>query len=40
VKTAAEQIARREQVLIKAAQQPGFNIEKFRQAQGDAAEIP
>jgi regulator of RNase E activity RraA len=39
VKAAAEQIARREQVLIKAAQQPGFNIEKFRQAQGDAAEI-
>ena len=39
VKAAAEQIARREQVLIKAAQQPGFNIEKFLQAQGDAAEI-
>ena len=39
VKAAAEQIARRERVLIKAAQQPGFNIEKFRQAQGDAAEI-
>ena len=39
VKAAAEQIARRERVLINAAQQPGFNIEKFRQAQGDAAEI-
>ena len=39
VKAAAEQIARREQVLINAAQQPGFDIEKFRQAQGDAAEI-
>ena len=39
VKAAAEQIAHREQVLINAAQQPGFNIEKFRQAQGDAAEI-
>ena len=39
VKAAAEQIARRERVLIEAAQQPGFNIEKFRQAQGDAAEI-
>ena len=39
VKAAARQIARREQVLIKAAQQSGFNIEKFRQAQGEAAEI-
>ncbi len=39
VKAAAEQIARRERVLINAAQQPGFNIEKLRQAQGDAAEI-
>ena len=39
VKAAAEQIARRERVLINAAQQPGFNIDKFRKAQGDAAEI-
>ena len=39
VKAAAEQIARRERVLIEAAQQPGFNIDKFRKAQGDAAEI-
>jgi regulator of RNase E activity RraA len=39
VKAAAEQIGRRERVLIEASQQPGFNIEKFRKAQGDAAEI-
>ena len=38
VKAAAEQIGRRERVLIEASQQPGFNIEKFRKAQGDAAE--
>ena len=31
VKAAAEQIARRERVLIEAAQ-PGFNIDKFRKA--------
>ena len=39
VKVAAEQIAKRERVLIEAAQQPGFNIEEFRKAQGAAAEI-
>ena len=39
VKAAAEQIARREHVIISAAQQPGFNIDKLRAAQGDAAEI-
>ena len=39
VKAAAEQIGRRERVLIEASHQPGFNIEKFRKAQGDAAEI-
>ena len=39
VKAAAEQIGRRERVLIEASQHPGFNIEKFRKAQGDAAEI-
>ncbi len=39
VKAAAEQIARRERVIIEAAQQPGFNIDKLRAAQGSAAEI-
>ena len=39
VKAAAEKIARREAVIIDAAQQPDFDIEKLRQAQGDAAEI-
>ena len=36
---AAKQIAAGEAVIIKAAQQPGFNIEKLRQAWGDAAEV-
>ena len=31
--------ARREAVIINAAKQPGFNIEKLREAQGNAAEI-
>ena len=39
VKAAAEKIARREAVIIDAAQQPDFDIEKLRQALGDAAEI-
>ena len=39
VKAAADKIARREAVIIGAAQQPDFDIEKLRQAQGDAAEI-
>jgi regulator of RNase E activity RraA len=39
VKGAAEQLARREAVIISAAQAPGFDIEKLRKAQGDAAEI-
>ena len=39
IKAAAEQLARREAVIISAAQQPDFNIEKLRQAQGEAAEI-
>jgi regulator of RNase E activity RraA len=36
---AANLIGRREKVIIEAARQPGFDIEKLRQAQGDAAEI-
>lgn len=39
VKAAAEQIVRRERVIIEAARQPGFNIEKLRAARGKAAEI-
>ena len=36
---AAAAIARREAVLIKAAQEPGFNIERLRQAWGDQDEV-
>ncbi len=39
VADAAAQIARREAVIIRAAQQPGFDIEALRRAQGDAAEV-
>jgi len=39
IKPAAEEIARRERVIISAAQTPGFDIEKLREAQGTAAEI-
>lgn len=39
VMDAAAGIARREAVIINAAKQPGFNIEKLRAAQGSAAEI-
>ena len=39
VMDAAAAIASREAVIINAAKQPGFNIEKLRQAQGKAAEI-
>ena len=39
VKDAADQLARREAVIIAAAQKPDFDIDKLRQAQGDAAEI-
>ncbi len=39
VKSAAEQIAAGEAVIIAAAQQPDFNIDKLRQAWGDAAEL-
>ena len=36
---AAKEIAATEAVIISAAQQPGFNIDKLRQAWGDAAEL-
>lgn len=36
---AAAAVARREQVIIAAAQEPGFDIERLRKAWGDAAEI-
>ena len=39
VMDAAAAIARREAVIIAAAKQPGFNIHKLREAQGNAAEI-
>ena len=39
VAAAAAQIAAQEAVLIKAAQQPGFNIDKLRAARGKAAEV-
>ena len=39
VRGAADQVIRRERVIIEAASQPGFNIEKLRAAQGKAAEI-
>lgn len=39
IKAAAEEIGRRERVIIDAAQAPGFNIDKLREAQGEAAEI-
>ncbi len=39
VPDAAAKIARREAVIIKAAQEPGFGIERLRQAWGDAAEV-
>ena len=39
VQEAAQQLARREAVIISAAQQPDFDIEKLRAAQGEAAEI-
>ncbi len=40
VKEAAALIARRERVVISAAQQPGFDIDALRRAQRDAATIP
>lgn len=36
---AADLIARKERVIISAAQEPGFNMERLRKAWGDAAEI-
>jgi regulator of RNase E activity RraA len=36
---AAAAIARREKVIINAAREPGFDIERLRKAWGDAAEI-
>ncbi|MYE12137.1 MAG: RraA family protein [Gammaproteobacteria bacterium] len=36
---AAAAIARREAVIIQASQEPGFDMERLRQAWGDAAEI-
>jgi regulator of RNase E activity RraA len=39
VKAAAALIVRREKVIIEAARKPGFDIDKLRAAQGQAAEI-
>ncbi len=39
VADAAESITRRERVIIDAAQEPGFNMERLRRAWGDAADI-
>ena len=39
VRGAADEVIKREKVIIEAARQPGFNIDKLRAAQGKAAEI-
>ena len=39
VPDAAALIARRERVLINAAKEPGFNIDRLRQAMGDSSQI-
>jgi regulator of RNase E activity RraA len=39
VQAAAEQIARREKVIIDASKEPGFDAKRLRKAWGDAAEI-
>jgi regulator of RNase E activity RraA len=39
VKEAADSIARRERVIIDAAKEPGFNMERLKKAWGDAAEV-
>jgi regulator of RNase E activity RraA len=39
VRAAADEVIKRERVIIEAARQPGFNIQKLREAQGKAAEI-
>lgn len=39
VKEAANLIARQERVIIDAAKEPGFNMDRLRKAWGDSAEI-
>ncbi len=39
VKEAPDSIARRERVIIDAATEPGFNMERLKKAWGDAAEV-
>ena len=39
VKRAADLIARRERVIISAAQQPGFDVEALRAAQRESAQV-
>ena len=39
VPEAAAMIARKEAVTIGAAQQPGFNFERLKQAMGDAEDV-
>jgi regulator of RNase E activity RraA len=39
VRDAADLIARQERVIIEAAQEPGFNIDRLKKAWGDSAEI-
>jgi regulator of RNase E activity RraA len=39
VADAAAKIQRTERVIINAAQEPGFNMERLRKAWGDAAEV-
>ena len=39
VKAAAQRVQARERIIIEAARQPGFNLEKLRAAQGRAAEL-
>ena len=39
VKTAAQRIINRERVILDAARQPGFDIDKLRVAQASAAEL-
>ena len=39
VAAAAQEIAARERVIISAAQEPGFDMDRLRKAWGDAAEI-
>jgi len=39
VPEAAAMIARKEAVTIGAAQEPGFNFERLKQAMGDAEDV-